>query len=134
MKNRRILILCIAVFLVFISTNLVFSQEGQDNPDTQWVWGEVSALDAQARTILVKYLDYETDQEKDINVSIADATTYENIKSLDELKLSDAVSIDYVVSPDGKNIAKNISVEKIENMQGAQEGSITEQKAAVPAE
>ncbi len=38
----------------------------------------------------------------------------ENIKSFDELKLNDTVSIDYIVSPDGKNIAKYISTEKPE--------------------
>lgn len=145
MKIKIGLVLGITAFLIFISTNLILSQEPaqqsgsipetQSNPDTQWVWGEVSSVDMQNKAILVKYLDYETDQEKQININVDDKTTYENIKLIDEIKPKDTVSIDYIVSPDGKNIAKNISVEKPENTQEhAQEGNITEQKASAPAE
>ena len=31
---------------------------------------------------------------------------------MDEIKPNDTVSVDYVVSPDGKNLAKNISLER----------------------
>ena len=134
MKRKTGLILAITASLIFISANLIFSQEAQNNPDTQWVWGEVSTLDTQNKAILVKYFDYETDQEKEINIDIDDKTTYENIKSMDELKPKDTVSIDYIVSPDGKNIAKNISIEKPENTQNVQEGNTTEQKVSAPAE
>jgi len=134
MKRKTGLILAITASLIFISANLIFSQEAQNNPDTQWVWGEVSTLDTQNKAILVKYFDYETDQEKEININIDDKTTYENIKSMDELKPKDTVSIDYIVSPDGKNIAKNISIEKPENTQNVQEGNTTEQKVSAPAE
>ncbi len=147
MKIKTGLILGITVFLIFtslISANLIFSQEpmeksgavpeAQKEPDTQWVWGEVNTLDTQNKAILVKYLDYETDQEKEININIDDKTTYDNIKSMDELKPKDTVSIDYIVSPDGKNIAKNISVEKPGNTQNLQEGNITEQKAPTQTE
>jgi len=134
MKRKTGLILAITASLIFISANLIFSQEVQNNPDTQWVWGEVSILDTQNKAILVKYFDYETDQEKEINIDIDDKTTYENIKSMDELKPKDTVSIDYIVSPDGKNIAKNISIEKPENTQNVQEGNTTEQKVSAPAE
>lgn len=134
MKIKKALVLGITAFLIFISANLIFSQEAQNNPDTQWVWGEVSSMDTQNKAILVKYLDYETDQEKEIIINTDDKTTYENIKSIDEIKQKDTVSIDYIVSPDGKNIAKNISVEKPENTQDVQEGNITEQKVAAPEE
>jgi len=124
MKRKTGLILVIAASLIFIGANLIFSQESteqggavpetQTEPDTQWVWGEVNTLDTQNRMIAVKYLDYETDQEKEISINTDDKTTYENIKSLDEIRPKDTVSVDYIVSPDGKNIARNISVEKPE--------------------
>jgi hypothetical protein len=79
--------------------------------DTQWIWGEVVNLDAAGKTITLKYLDYETDQEKDIVLSVDEKTTFENIKSFDEIKVKDTLSIDYTVAPDGKNIAKNIGLE-----------------------
>lgn len=90
-------------------------------PETQWVWGEVVSVDTQEKKVTVKYLDYETDQEKQLAVTIDDKTAYENIKSLDELKPLDTVSIDYVTSTDGKNLAKNISIEKPENVKEMRE-------------
>lgn len=124
MKRKTGLILVIAASLIFIGANLIFSQESteqggavpetQSEPETQWVWGEVNTLDTQNKMIVVKYLDYETDQEKEISINTDDKTTYENIKSLDEIRPKDTVSVDYIVSPDGKNIARNISVEKPE--------------------
>jgi hypothetical protein len=113
MKIKNFLVLGITALLIFIGANLIFSQEPVE-PDMQWLWGEVSNVDLQNKTILVKYLDYETDQEKEISITIDDKTNYENIKSIDELKAKDTVSIDYIVSLDGKNIARNISAEKPE--------------------
>ncbi len=81
-------------------------------PEIQWIWGEVTAVDPVAKTISIKYLDYETDQEKDITVVTNDATTYENAKVIEEIKPQDTVSVDYVAVAEGNNVAKNISVEK----------------------
>jgi hypothetical protein len=83
----------------------------QNENDTQWTWGEVVSLDSAAKTVTLKYLDYETDQEKNIVLAIDEKTTFENIKSFDEIKVKDTLSIDYTVAPDGKNIAKNIGLE-----------------------
>ena len=125
MKTRKGLVLVIVASLIFISTGLVFSQgsieqggvmaEPKNESEVQWLWGEVVSLDSQNKIVAVKYLDYETDQEREINIGTDDKTTYENIKSIDELKPKDAVSIDYLVTPEGKNIAKNISLEKPES-------------------
>ncbi len=82
--------------------------------ETQWLWAEVISLDGLSKTLLVKYLDYDTDQEKEMVMNIDEKTTFENVKSLDEIKPKDTVGIDYIISPDSKNIAKNIGVEKME--------------------
>lgn len=89
------------------------TQENNDS-NTQWVWGEVTAVDALAKTITLKYLDYETDQEKEIVLTVDDSTAYDNVKSLEEIQLKDNLSVDYI-SKDGKNIAKSISLEKSES-------------------
>lgn len=94
---------------------------------TQWVWGEVVNLDSAAKTVTLKYLDYETDQEKELVLVADDKTVLENIKSLDEIKLKDTLSVDYITGLDGKNIAKNINLEKPDS------APVVPVEAAVPA-
>lgn len=139
MDAKKLLIPVIIVSLIFIATKAVFSQEiapkadaaedaieaqnpvteGAAVPDdkeseTQWIYGDVVNLDPQNKTIMVKTLDYETDQEKEISIATDEKTVFENIKSLDEIKPDDTVSVDYIVTADGKNLAKNLSLEKPE--------------------
>ncbi|MDP3041456.1 MAG: hypothetical protein Q8N62_01795 [Candidatus Omnitrophota bacterium] len=84
----------------------------QKENDTQWAWGEVTNLDNQAKTITLKHLDYETDQEKELVLVVDEKTVLENIKDFNELKLKDTLSVDYMLGADNKNIVKNISFEK----------------------
>jgi hypothetical protein len=130
MEKRTGLVLGIAGCLIFISMGLSFSQETQVEPQTQWLWGEAVSVDAANKTLVVKYLDYETDQEKDVAITTDDQTSYENVSSLSEIKIKDALSIDYIIGADGKNIAKLISVEKPESEPAGQEGNTP----AVPSE
>lgn len=96
----------------------------QNENDMQWVWGEVVNLDGAGKTITLKYLDYETDQEKDILLAVDEKTTFDNIKNLDEIKPKDTLSIDYTITSGGKNIAGNISLESPDSsaVVDAQEG------------
>ncbi len=80
----------------------------------EWLWGEVVSVDKAAGTLTVKYLDYDTDIEKETVIYTDNATVFENIKSLDEIKAEDTVSIDFTVAQD-KQLAKLISVERIED-------------------
>ncbi len=136
MKIKSVFILGIAASLIFISAGTILSQEPsvsgeassptevtapvdvtaatQNEPEVEWVWGEVVSLDAQNKTFVVKYLDYENDQEREMTLNVDEKTSYENIKSIDEIKPKDTLSIDYTVTADSKNIAKNISLEKPE--------------------
>jgi hypothetical protein len=98
----------IPLAIIFVCAGLAFSQDqpqaqeasappqassGQPQaPETQWIWGEVASLDAPAKTIVVKYLDYESDQEKELTLQVDDKTTYENVKSMDEIKVKDPLS------------------------------------------
>lgn len=106
------LTLGVIVSLIFVS--LALSQEVQKESETLWLWGEVVSIDNQNNNLSVKYLDFETDQEKEMSINVDEKTTYENIKSLDELKPKDNVSIDYIPGLEGKNLAKNIVVENSE--------------------
>ena len=89
----------------------------QDNNDsnTQWVWGEVTNVDVPAKTLTLEYLDYETDQERAVILAVDDSTVYDNVKSLDEIRVKDNLSIDYF-SKNGKSVAKSISLEKSEGV------------------
>ena len=130
MRGKIVLVLGIMVSFILISSGLVFGQNEaatdmpepktepvtsvSNEPEIQWLWGEVVSVDTTSKTIILKYLDYETDAEKQGSVGVDENTLYENVKSLDEVKSKDTISVDYIVSSEGKNIAKNISVERAE--------------------
>lgn len=157
MEIKKVLIPGIIASLIFIATKAVLSQEAApaensavgaaveaQNPvtegavapedkesETQWIYGDVINLDPQNKTILVKTLDYETDQEKEVSIATDEKTVFENIKSLDEMKPDDAVSVDYIVTPDGKNLARNLSLEKPEPQAAPAAGQPESQDAPV---
>ncbi|MBP7836089.1 MAG: hypothetical protein KA022_01265 [Candidatus Omnitrophica bacterium] len=126
MYRKIAVILGIAGLCFILNTGLALSQEppeAQDSAlaaaqeknetDTQWVWGEVTSVDAQEKVLTLKYLDYDTDEEKELLLAVDDLTGYENVKSLEEIKVKDFLSVDYI-SGDGKNTARSISLEKPE--------------------
>jgi hypothetical protein len=120
--NRYFILGIIAVSLILLGYGLSVSQENASKeqppliaePQVQWLWGEVVSVDPQINSVLVKYLDYESDTEKEMLITTDAKTVYDNAKALADIKIEDALSIDYIVTGDGKNLAKNISVEKPE--------------------
>ncbi|MDP2940979.1 MAG: hypothetical protein Q8N85_01815 [Candidatus Omnitrophota bacterium] len=127
--------LILAVLSLFFGASAVFSQEpaapasanaaavdsanitspavsSPAEAETQWQYVEVVSVDPQKKEILAKYIDYETDEVKQITLSADDKTTYENVISISEIKPLDTAGVDYIVAPDGKSLARNISVEK----------------------
>ena len=100
------------------------------------MWGEVVSTNPINNELLVKYVDYDTDSEKEITISTDDKTIYENAKSIDEIKVGDSVSVDYAVSADGKNLALNISLEKPEAVSTIEEETSAPEiaPAEVPSE
>ncbi|OGX46055.1 MAG: hypothetical protein A3G38_03945 [Omnitrophica WOR_2 bacterium RIFCSPLOWO2_12_FULL_51_8] len=82
------------------------------DPEPQWQYVEIISVDPQKKEILVKYIDYETDDVKEMTLSVDDKTIYENVISLSEIKPLDTAGVDYIVTPEGKCLARNISIEK----------------------
>lgn len=124
MKKILSVLLCAVLFLAGQGIISLCAQESETDvdivvpeTDVQWTWGEVVSVDAAARQITLKYLDYETDVEAQISMNTDENTGFENVASLAEIKPGDTVSVDYSVDLEGRNIAKNISVEKDEGMQ-----------------
>ena len=95
--------------------------------EMQWLWGEAVTVDIEKKEILVRYQDYDTDEEKEMIIVANDKTGFENVRSLAQVQPQDTLSIDYKVTADGRNIAKNISVEK------AQDAGIEGAVQATPA-
>ncbi len=113
-----ILIVCFVLLgmaMVFAQTEIKPEQAAVASPDAdvQWLWGEVINIDYPNKTLTVKYFDYETEIEKNIQVAVNNDTVYESVLSLDEIKQEDTISVDYVIAGSG-NIAKNIGVERPE--------------------
>ena len=128
---KKIFILAFILGASLINIGLIYSQEEPVSEpqapetavatETQWVWGEIVTVDAKNKSVLVKYLDYETDQEKEISITTDDKTTFEGVVNTEEIKPSDTVSIDYIIGADGKNVATNVSVEKPQTQEISQQ-------------
>jgi hypothetical protein len=134
--KKRISVCAIMIAAVFFSAAGSWAQE---NLEPQWLWGEVEMINAQAKTLQVKYLDYDTDLEKELTISVDDKTKFENVKGLEEIKAQDTISVDYVVGSNGANLALDISVEKLEDMDAAPADTLEpavekERVGAAPAE
>ena len=123
MGHARKIVLALGIAaLVFSASQAAFCQEADTaqqpgaQDETQWIWGEVVTVDGDKGEISVTYLDYDTDEEKQIIICVDENTKYENVKSLAEINHQDAVSIDYLALAD-KNIAQNISVDKTDEIE-----------------
>lgn len=77
------------------------------------IYGEVQAVNAAANSISVQYYDYDSDEEKTIEIVSGKDTKIENAAALDKINKGDWVDVTYVLS-EGKNTAKSIIVEKEE--------------------
>ncbi len=84
---------------------------------TEWLYGEVNSVDIANKAIVLIYLDYDTDIEKQATVYTDAKTIFENAVSLEEVKPQDMASIDYIIGADNKNLAVSISVEKPESVE-----------------
>jgi len=86
----------------------------EDPVTVQWLWGQVVSADTANNELLINYLDYESDTEKQVKINVNEKTKYTNIQSLADLKPQDAVSVDYIVGAEGNLIGKSLSLEKPE--------------------
>lgn len=109
-----------------LAAGAVAAQDDQPaaQPAEVSIYGEVRAVDAQAGTVAVQYYDYDTDEEKSINLAVGPNAKLENVANLGEVKKGDWVDATYAVI-DGTNAAKTVSVEKDEEEEPAEELSET---------
>ena len=60
----------------------------------EWFDGEVGKIDLKAKTVTVSEVDPITDTEETNEIIIGEATTFSGVKSLEELKPGDDVTIE----------------------------------------
>lgn len=89
------------------------SEIGPGAENVSWVWGEVKNVDYSSSNFTILYMDYQTDDEKELTLIVNQDTKFEGISDFNSLKAGDTAGIDYIPDMD-KFIAKNISVEKLE--------------------
>ncbi len=94
--------------------------------ETKWVWAEVTGVDAVNNQIVVKYLDYDTDEEKSLTIVIDSATRFENAEGIKSVSAGDNVGVDYILNDKGQALAKSIALEKAESMPKASPEASTE--------
>lgn len=109
MKNHSSVCALLTTALIVLFAISAYSQEELS------IYGEAQAVDASANSITVQYYDYDSDEEKTMDVVSSKDTKIENAASLGEIKKGDWIDVTYSVS-EGKNVAKSIIVEKEEGL------------------
>ena len=115
--KRSVSVLFMLVVFFSLATAQTFSQQealAQEKSEClreKWLLGDVITLDLESSQLTVNYVDHNTNQQKEITISVDEETRYENINSLQDIKVGDAVFIEYKISPEGEAIALNISIE-----------------------
>ena len=113
-KNYLLLIVMIATFLILINANVIFAQwelVGREaEAQIQRISGYVIEFNPQNKTIMI---GSSIGGEAEKAIAVDEKTIYEDFKSIEDIKeLKDTarLDIDYIVSQDGRNIARRIRV------------------------
>ena len=77
------------------------------------IYGEVKTVNPAASSMTVQYYDYDSDEEKSIEITSDSNTKMENAATINDVKQGNWADVIYTVA-DGKNTAKSIIVEKEE--------------------
>ena len=88
-------------------------QEVQDMSRELSIYGEVQSVKKDSNSLNVQYYDYDSDEEKALDLIVAKDTKIENVAGINDIKQADWIDATYSVV-DGKNVAKTVKVEKEE--------------------
>lgn len=83
------------------------------------IYGEVKVVNTAAGSITVQYYDYDSDEEKTIEIAIDGITKMENASAVNDIKQGNWADVIYSVV-DGKNVARSVIIEKEEEMPPAE--------------
>jgi hypothetical protein len=119
MKGKDVIPIILAALLI-LSISSVFlrqqasAEEASGYSVESWVFGDVVELNLENNQFILTYFDYDN-KEKEIAIKVDAQTKYENVNGLEDIKVGDALGVDYLVTPEGEAIALNISVEGIKD-------------------
>lgn len=88
-------------------------KEESPQPKELSIYGEVQTVNPSAGSLTIQYYDYDSDEEKTIDIISAKDTMIEGVSTINDIKKADWVDVTYE-SKDGKSMAKSIKVEKEE--------------------
>jgi len=117
-KNMRKILFIAAILgmvMLFAGTSLRAADEAVEAPmaiDAQEAYGEVVSVDVNAGTLIITEYDYEKDEDINNTYAIDKAATYENVKSLAEVKAGDWVALTLKPGAGSMNIAISVYVER----------------------
>ena len=83
-------------------------------PEEISIYGEIKAVNQAASSVTVQYYDYDSDQEKSIEITADSNTKMGNAATIANIKQGNWADVIYAII-NGKNIAKSIVVEKEED-------------------
>ena len=95
---------------------LAASQEAQtavSEPKDTIIYGEVQRVDAAGATMTVLYYDYDSDEERTIDLAVSDSAAIENAADLAGIVKGDWADITFL-SQDKGNVVSSIIVEREE--------------------
>ena len=78
------------------------------------IYGEIKAVNQATSSVTVQYYDYDSDQEKSIEITADSNTKMGNAATIANIKQGNWADVIYAII-NGKNIAKSIVVEKEED-------------------
>ena len=90
------------------------TSEKSTPPEEISIYGEIKAVNSTSNSITVQYYDYDSDQEKSIEITADTNTKIENAATITNIKQGNWADVIYAIV-NGKNIAKSIIVEKEED-------------------
>ena len=94
------------------------TSEKSAQPEEVSIYGEIKAVNQVVNSVTVQYYDYDSDQEKSIEITADSNTKMENVAATNDIKQGNWADVIYTVA-NGKNIAKSIIVEKEEETPAA---------------
>jgi hypothetical protein len=104
-------------------------QGGETDAKEMAIYGEIQSVNASAGTVSIQYYDYDSDNEKTVEIASGPDTRIENAKSIGDIRKGDWADVTYTASG-GRNIAKLITKEREEPEEAAAKSGAAEPPAA----
>ena len=102
-KDKIILCVLAIFFCLALGVAAGYAQE-----ETESASGSIASLDLTGKTITIEYVD-ESDTTRTLSLRLSDDIEVFNAAGLEEFKIGDDVSIDYMIDEDGKSVVVYLS-------------------------